>query len=1233
MSTASNNTQGMPGMVEIIELARLLRQNGDKVLSATSKLSLTTSLLNDLNEAFSLIVDENEDLEISFQVCNSSTSDIFRDLKFLHDFVQKTVSLKITHRQKDRKTLVDITKFRHLKYLELQKVSIESVHGLQGIRGQLESVVCSGGRGVGSVGRLLAACGGDAGVGFLWGSLRSLALPYNALVRLDKSLELATWLQTLDLSHNLISSATEINCLPNLKNVNLGYNKLETVPTFSQAVFHTLQVVILKNNYIDNLSGLQGLDFLSELDLSYNCLTEHSVLWPLESMSALLWISLEGNPLSYHPKHRLLSIKHLHPSIADSKFVLDHILLSKVERQVVNENRFFSIRPTRFSSGDDLSSLTSSVRSDLTSTSIETTMFTESMIQSQYSDPPESVRSSKGRKKTNVTVAVIAGDDCDKDEITLSSSIASSIETSMDHLETKKQIVALREKFGADNWLHSHAATFVQEIMGMQNTSRPLLSSTPVTMTPIDTPRVTTIYDSSTSKLDTSTLPVDASVEIESIGKFGENKESLDIPDEKEKDISDKTDLLVSKIVEVTTDSQLQSEGLYDPDEEEGDIYIVQKKKTRDETEELFLIVTPKNIKEKDSITRRVICRWATNTVLSCVMGRGETTSVDIIFDTSRRDRQNRTYFMEPHDAKQLVATVGEVINAQPITLKVFKCMKCSTHFSEDSDNTLLISAIVPESTGPKCPTCKSTLVIQTDELATPVIFDDTAAIKGNESNELSQDQLTKAPKDQDLEHSASHSSIGSATSLDESRESTPSAGTMTKKYESDIEILSNPSQSSIEVLDENAKSNLTPSRKRSSEERRVAVAPSLLTIPDTSLLPAGLTESSSSGSLTDSVCTAYENKALKLIEPNLKSTKTYREIEQEVLREERESTPQSSTNLSAMLGGLLETLKIGTSKLSSPILETDPVFSGSAIQYSYTDYRSVDHRVKLHIILNIFEHEKEDLVLLLRAEILAKDSAETFPGCLILSTSKVYILRITGSEGEDPQKWLQKECSWTMDRLRTFAPLPFKQGILVELYQPGKVGEGPSNATVVCILQDFQRTSNFLSYLTDLPLPGSCEVEFSVPEHCTSRLHHLLTFSENHQDGDAVRLLALFSCCTIKYDDQTIVTKVAGLIITMSALLVIEDNLQWLVLGSQETPAIKTEQPMSNLISVEHNGSLLKLSYLDELANKEEIWTLEFVSSGAVETVINSIQPPWEELFSVPLQITSGTSPDTLKT
>lgn len=74
--TGANNAPGLPGMQEIIELAKLLRNNGDKVLSASSKLSLSTKLLHHLNEAFSLIIDETDDLESSFQVCNSSRNDV-----------------------------------------------------------------------------------------------------------------------------------------------------------------------------------------------------------------------------------------------------------------------------------------------------------------------------------------------------------------------------------------------------------------------------------------------------------------------------------------------------------------------------------------------------------------------------------------------------------------------------------------------------------------------------------------------------------------------------------------------------------------------------------------------------------------------------------------------------------------------------------------------------------------------------------------------------------------------------------------------------------------------------------------------------------------------------------------------------------------------------------------------------------------------------------------------------
>jgi hypothetical protein len=42
---------------------------------------------------------------------------------------------------------------------------------------------------------------------------------------------------------------------------------------------------------------------------------------------------------------------------------------------------------------------------------------------------------------------------------------------STEHLETKKQIETLRERFGEENWLHSHAGSCVQDLLGLHNTA------------------------------------------------------------------------------------------------------------------------------------------------------------------------------------------------------------------------------------------------------------------------------------------------------------------------------------------------------------------------------------------------------------------------------------------------------------------------------------------------------------------------------------------------------------------------------------------------------------------------------------------------------------------------------------------------------------------------------------------------------------------------------------------
>ncbi|XP_033175784.1 serine/threonine-protein kinase 11-interacting protein isoform X2 [Bombus impatiens] len=1214
-------------MQEIMVLGKLLHQNGEKVLNASGKLSLSTTLLYNLNEAFSLIVDGCENLEASFQVCNSSKIDIFRDLKFLHDFVQKTIGLKVTYCPSNPKIPIDITKFRCLKYLELKKINIDTVKGLRSVRGQLESIVCTGRKGVCTVKQLLVNCGGDTGVGFVWGSLRHLALPHNALEKLDTSLELVPWLQVIDLSHNLITSADELSCLPNLKHVNLGYNKLEAVPTFNEAASRLLQVLVLKNNYIESLNGLQSLECLTALDLSYNCLMEHSVLWPLEKMSVLLWVSLKGNPLSYHPKHRLLSIKHLHPCLSDSKLVVDHSSLSRLEKQIIAENRFFIVRSEKSVSNELLNSVSNSLNSSSLLTSINTSTISDFVAGTSAEGTGSMEKSfSKSKKKSSIKEAVIAEVEQEKDDLKADRSI-SCLEISKGHLETKKQILEIRRRYGEDKWLSSQAGTFVQDIMGIQPPTYSITSE--FTIENLNAKDIVHSIEDSVNLLmkDTHIELNDKSESLkQEINEFNDEKNRSKVLTEEEN---------ISEVLLNNDTSVLEnlSEPPYDPEQEVGNLYRVQKRKNSNELEDLFLIITTHVIRERDSLTGKLRCCWSTSSVLSCVLGRSEPVTVDIIFDTTREHRKNRRYFVEPNIAKEIVQIINERIEKRTILLKVFKCMKCSTHFSQDSEY-IFISSSASGTNQLKCPTCGSTLVIETDELSMLDMENDTS--KGLLES-VTKNQHSENSVKTNLQHSESSSSIGgagvraisvttplvhsdshiqaqvrcSATSLEESRESTPSANVLDKKYESDIEVLSNPSESSIEVLDDGSRTHLTPHRKRSSEERRAAVAPCLLTIPDAAPIMTGLTESSSSGSLTNSICTAYENKAMRQISADEKSLSNN--------DKETKSTPV--TNLTSMLGGLLQSIKIGSNKPLELKTEETSHLMGSNIQYSYEDFSSIDHRIKLHIILNIFEHENEELILLLRAEILMQNTKDTFPGCVVLSTSKVYILKIVGPEGEDPQRWLHKEISWTIDRLRRFSPIPFKQGVLIELEQPNKTNdELNSTITFLCVLQDLQRTLNFLLYVTDFLLPPICEeVELKISEHCTSLIHELLKNCKNYQDKDTIRHLALFSSALLKYQDLEIQLKLSSLIVTTSVLVIC--NMQWLLPGNKELPQIIREQAMSNLIGVEHYSSSITLNFLDEIIGQEERWVLDFVSMSAAEIVITSIRSPWEELFSIPLQ------------
>lgn len=276
---------------KITQLAQLLRDSGDKVLNDRYKLTLSDQLLQTLSAAFRVILDDADDAELvggggaspksgSYHIAGDTTRDFqvvsryhnartpeMTDLQLIYDFVQKTRILCVTkfatqqpkqqHQHQppiDDSSPVDITKFRNLRRLEIRKLAVSRVRGIQRLRGHLQELKCAD-QAIESVEEIIVHCGGDRSTGFAWNALHTVDFSYNRLRSVDGSLEFVTALQHLDLSHNHIVSADAVKWLKNLKYLNLSFNRLAFVPTLHVDAPRRLKVLVLANNMIKDMQG------------------------------------------------------------------------------------------------------------------------------------------------------------------------------------------------------------------------------------------------------------------------------------------------------------------------------------------------------------------------------------------------------------------------------------------------------------------------------------------------------------------------------------------------------------------------------------------------------------------------------------------------------------------------------------------------------------------------------------------------------------------------------------------------------------------------------------------------------------------------------------------------------------------------------------------------------------------------------------------------------------------
>ncbi|XP_061744947.1 serine/threonine-protein kinase 11-interacting protein [Nerophis ophidion] len=734
-------------------LATLLRNDGDLVLDGSSTLTLPVTCLQQLNQLFEQhLLSRNQ--QHSFMALPSHPADTasLLQLQFLFDILQKTVSFKLVNSPSTRlESSVKLSPFKSLKCLELKHIPPHCVEGLRGVYSQLEVFICS--KSLSSLEELLSLCGGDLSSALPWLELHTLNFSYNFLICLDQSLSLLNVLKSLDLSHNKIQECAEfLKPLSELEHLNLGYNCLQRAPTLSLSARVKLITLILRNNELETINGVEQLASLQHLDLAYNLLLEHSQLAPLSLLHCLKTLNLVGNPLYFQKTHRKSTVRHLSPKAVSLRLKLDGIPLSSSELAVLPK-----AGPVVQGRSSPLT-LSQSERSypDVSSGAGE--------LSDSVSVGEAGVsRSRKKKSRTKVRVrraSISEPSDTDNQVRTVSSSQA----IGLPHQEEIERMSSFRDQLGED-WLqyqhHLDAAppdataahglqtpvtdTLVTPLYpNLDVLPPPLLSSEPsLPALEMDTEQETdsTLQWPSENARHTESTLEEAEIDSQVAGLVRSPRPSLDTAGDESKNTKEEEDedLGVDQCLPLLV-------GVISANEEEDE-------SQEDRKREVFLRVKQGHLLEVDVQSGQERCRLELDCLThveakTATWTHGETEAVfpavEVQFDSIKKEKRRRHYVLLDDNPQQALQDLSDVLSLVveancrrgteivPSSL-LLQCLRCGSEFTEPAAraskrkelvmlpegvdvqevNELMECDVGGEGNPERCPECGSDHIVQ----------------------------------------------------------------------------------------------------------------------------------------------------------------------------------------------------------------------------------------------------------------------------------------------------------------------------------------------------------------------------------------------------------------------------------------------------------------------------------------------------------------------------------------
>ncbi|XP_062384431.1 serine/threonine-protein kinase 11-interacting protein [Sardina pilchardus] len=1245
------------------QLSTLLKNNGDCVLDGSSTLTLQVGHLQHLTRLFEqyLISRTHQHGFLALPSHPADTASLLQ-LQFLFDVLQKTLSLKLVNPPGSRlQSVVKIFPFKCLKHLELKRIPPHCLEGLRGVYSQLEVFTCS--KSLSSLEELLSLCGGDLSSALPWLDLHTLNFSYNSISCLDESLSLLNVLKSLDLSHNKIQDCAEfLKPLSELEHLNLAYNNLQRAPQLGLSARVKLSVLILRNNELETINGVELLSSLQHLDLAYNLLLEHSQLAPLSLLHCLNTLVLEGNPLFFQKTHRSSTVRHLSPRAAFQRFRLDGALLSTSELAVLPKAGQLIGQMAQATAPATVSAAMERGSQEFSSGGGE---LSDSMSVSEVA--VSRLRKKKSKGKVKVRRASISEPSDTDHEPRVGPSLQDIV---LHHQKDIERMDSFRDQLGED-WLRyqHHLETPVPPTTTnttptpttapaqLPASSTPNTTTTTIPVTPLvipngrcspspspleaHTPEKTALTEaldcvSPVSPLLTSE-PRDGGgepevdgetmeAETESTLRWGEHSQDSRSISTLERSVPDTS---AAAVVTPTTPAEEDREEEEEEEEDQGvDLCLPLLVGVVSEDEDgetgkaqgpVFLRVRQGLLLEVDMQRGRVRRRVELDSLQQITSTQqpwgdqedGESLpALKLRFSFILRERRQRCYVMLDENPQQALQDLLDILSrvveenvqrveeSRPRDLRL-QCLRCRAEFSRR---------------GPQG------VVGASDRL------DGGQELQGcsDEGEEEKKDEETEGAKeDERTGKNAAGSELvcpecNSDHVIQLAGQSAPSTST--------------PVSSDVEEGGEKRRFNFDDT---DTPKKPPGVISNLESQIESSLTSSGhLTQevTKTEGEQTDTFMTATSG-GLSGAEPRDEDNgwadqSTSQPISYHTADgggTDLSSTTESQEEQEQELAGSYR-----YSALQESQADSSDRASPTQFDLLSEDFEAVDHRLKLFLDVEVFEAEEELHSFLKMSTVKFGDPVE-FPSLLVVSDQCIYILEITSEAQGPPSDWMQKRSRHRLCELSYLEVGLGSQSIHMEF------ADGGSAYTL--LVRDSSRCKRFFSRLTGIVRELAPRADSKLQGISTTRLtphHHLwplVSEGQQSQEGeDDCQPQFLYVLAFVCQDHSlTPVTVLA----TRETLYLVDEDHQWSKsqlpepTSSQdgEEPCgrvtIRETQPISCVSSVHlfsSNPCRVDVKLYDEVLKQERSWALQTECGERVEALVEWVRTQWEAMFGVKL-------------